>query len=302
MLIGLKPAALGAAALALALSLSSAPLQAQGAACPGNPDALGVSRTVEIDTAGGPGFGFEHFRQHDFLRPNEIVLTFDDGPWPKSTQAVLAALAQHCTKAIFFPIGKHATYYPEILREVAKAGHTIGSHTWAHLDLSRQSAEIGRAEIEMGIAAVRRAIGDQAAPIFRFPALRHPPEMVKLLGTRNIAIFSTDVDSFDFKLRSPEKLVSSLMERIEKKGGGKGIVLLHDFQQHTAKALPDLLRQMKAKGLKVVHVRAKGTVQSIPEFDAKVASQLKGPVTDDGRPTSSVVRTVDEEKAKDKKK
>src|SRR6202011_2781386 len=76
--------------------------------CPGNPDALGVSRVVEIDTTGGPGFGFEHFKAHDFLREGEIVLTFDDGPWPKNTPAVLAALAAHCTKAIFFPIGLHA--------------------------------------------------------------------------------------------------------------------------------------------------------------------------------------------------
>ena len=47
-----------------------------------NPSALGVARTVEIDTTGGPGFGFEHFKQHDFLRDKEVVLTFDDGPWP----------------------------------------------------------------------------------------------------------------------------------------------------------------------------------------------------------------------------
>ncbi|MGE3146462.1 MAG: polysaccharide deacetylase family protein, partial [Pseudorhodoplanes sp.] len=50
------------------------------AACT-NPDAIGIARTVEIDTTGGPGFGFEHFRQHDFLRTKEVVLTFDDGPW-----------------------------------------------------------------------------------------------------------------------------------------------------------------------------------------------------------------------------
>ena len=78
--------------------------------CPGNPNALGVSRVVEIDTTGGPGFGFEHFKQHDFLREGEVVLTFDDGPWPTNTPAVLKALAADCAKAIFFPIGKHATY------------------------------------------------------------------------------------------------------------------------------------------------------------------------------------------------
>src|ERR1700716_791112 len=81
---------------------------AAASSCPGNPNALGVFRVVEIDTTGGPGFGFEHFKSHDFLREGEVVLTFDDGPWPKNTPAVLAALQAHCTKAIFFPIGLHA--------------------------------------------------------------------------------------------------------------------------------------------------------------------------------------------------
>src|SRR2546426_480429 len=84
---------------------------------------FGVVLIVEIDTTGGPGFGFEHFKSHDFLRPGEVVLTFDDGPWPRNTAAVLAALAANCTKATFFPIGKHATYHPEILKQVAAAGH-----------------------------------------------------------------------------------------------------------------------------------------------------------------------------------
>src|SRR5439155_591529 len=57
-----------------------------------NPDALGVSCVVEIDTTGGPGFGFAHFKQLDFLTDKEIVLTFDDGPWPVNTPAVLKAL------------------------------------------------------------------------------------------------------------------------------------------------------------------------------------------------------------------
>src|SRR4051812_6623775 len=61
--------------------------------CTQQANVLGVSRTVEIDTTGGPGFGFEHFKVHDFLQPGEIVFTFDDGPWPVNTPAVLRALA-----------------------------------------------------------------------------------------------------------------------------------------------------------------------------------------------------------------
>ena len=72
-----------------------APAPAPTAAKPtcANPNALGIARVVEIDTTGGPGFGFEHFKQLDFLRDHEVVMTFDDGPWPVNTPAVLKALA-----------------------------------------------------------------------------------------------------------------------------------------------------------------------------------------------------------------
>src|SRR6185312_14486273 len=93
-----------------------------------NPDAIGMSRTVEIDTTGGPGFGFEHFKNHDFLKNGEVVLTFDDGPWVY-TPKVLKTLADNCVKATFFMIGKHATYYPNLVKEVSAAGHSIGTHT-----------------------------------------------------------------------------------------------------------------------------------------------------------------------------
>ena len=165
---------------------------------------LAIGRVVEIDTTGGPGFGFEHFKQLDFLRDKEVVLTFDDGPWPVNTPSVLKTLAEECTTGIFFPIGKHATYYPEILKQVAAAGHTIGSHTWSHATLTNKklTEEQRKEEIEKGFSAVKWALGASPAPFFRFPALQHPPEMVTYLGTRNIAIFSCDLDSFDFKARN----------------------------------------------------------------------------------------------------
>ena len=85
---------------------------------------MGLSRIVEIDATGGPGFGFEHFKQYDFLRDKEVVLTFDDGPWPKSTAAVLKALTDECLKATFFEIGQHAMWNPEITKQVIEAGMT----------------------------------------------------------------------------------------------------------------------------------------------------------------------------------
>jgi peptidoglycan/xylan/chitin deacetylase (PgdA/CDA1 family) len=271
----------------------SAPPPAKAAAAPAcsNPNALGVARTVEIDTTGGPGFGFEHFRQHDFLEPGEVVLTYDDGPWPQRTMAVVNALAAHCTRAVFFPIGKHATYEPGILKQVAAGGHSIGSHTWSHQNLAAKPVQEGKNEIEKGISAVAWAVGGPTAPFFRFPALKHPPELVSYLGERNIAIFSTDMDSFDFKMRKPEQVRNAVMAKLKK--FGKGIVLMHDFQQATAAATADLLNDLKAGGYKIVHMRARTPITTIASYDEEIRKDSKLP-TVSSKPTSSVVRTVNE--------
>src|SRR6476620_6852501 len=171
-----------------------------------NPDALGVARTVVIDTTGVPGFGFEHFKQLDFLQDKEVVLTFDDGPWPNNTPAVLKALADECTKGLFFTVGKHATYHPEILKQVAAAGHTVGSHTWshAHLDSKKLTEPQMKEEIEKGFSAVKMAIGTAPAPFFRFPGLGHTQAALGYLAWRNISVFLFDVDSNDFKSSGPD--------------------------------------------------------------------------------------------------
>jgi peptidoglycan/xylan/chitin deacetylase (PgdA/CDA1 family) len=291
-----------ALALGLAMTISAsgavwaqAPAPAEASATPSakcdNPNALGISRVVQIDATGGPGFGFEHFKAYDFLRDKEVVLTFDDGPWPNNTPMVLKALADQCTKALFFPIGKHAGYRPDILKQVAAAGHTIGSHTWSHKDLTTLKPDEAKAEIEKGIAAVSIALGNKPVdPFFRFPALRNPPEMVKYLGERNVAIFSTDMDSFDFKMRKPEQVIKSVMAKLEKHG--KGIILMHDFQQATAHAAVDLLKQLKAGGYKVVQVTGKTPVEPIKEYTDAVLKEMGGGL-DEARPMSSVIKTIE---------
>ncbi len=277
-----------ATVFALALSAVLAGTAAH-ADCPGNPNALGVSRTVEIDTTGGPGFGLEQYRMHDFLMPKEVVLTFDDGPWPANTPAVLDALDEHCVKATFFIIGKHALWHPEILKDVAARGHTIGSHTWSHANLRKAKGAKATEEIEKGLSAVKLALGADPAPFFRFPYLQDPKEQVAYLGSRNIAIFSHDLDSFDFKWRKPESVVKTVMQKLEKKG--KGIILMHDFQKATAQAMPKLLKELADKGYKVVHMTAKAPATTLAEFDQLAKAEIKGP-EGTGRPTSSVVRTI----------
>jgi peptidoglycan/xylan/chitin deacetylase (PgdA/CDA1 family) len=275
-----------------AAPLPAAALAPAKAPC-SNPNALGIARVVEIDTTGGPGFGFEHFKQLDFLRDKEVVLTFDDGPWPLNTPSVLKTLAEECTTGIFFPIGKHATYYPEILKQVAAAGHTIGSHTWSHANLNNKklTEQQDKDEIEKGFSAVKWALGASPAPFFRFPALQHPPAMVTYLGTRNVGIFSCDLDSFDFKASKPQQVIDTIMKKLDKLG--KGIILMHDFQKHTAEALPELLRKLKDNGYKVVQMKAKAPVQTIAQYDDDIVKDVKLP-TVSSRPVSSVVQTISE--------
>ena len=262
-----------------------------------NPDGLSVSRVVEIDTTGGPAFGTEHFKQYDFLRDKEIVLTFDDGPWPENTPAVLKALQDNCAKATFFEIGEHATWRPDLTKELVAAGMTVGTHTWSHKDLAKnpyaKDIEQAKQEIEMGVSAVHMAAaGGPVAPFFRFPDLQQPAELMTYLGTRNIATFSTDIDTFDFKLHKPDDVIKSAMTKLAK--NGKGIILMHDFQHGTAEAMPELLRQLKANGYKLVHMVPKEPVTTLAKYDDMVRAQDKFSATNNTRPESSVVKTVGE--------
>ena len=279
------------AASLIAYAASVMPAASQGAPC-ANPNALGVARTVEIDTTGGPGFGFEHYKAYDFLVLKEVVLTFDDGPQVNTTHAILEALANHCTKATFFSIGKMAAGLPEIIRDVAKAGHTVGTHTWSHLDLSKMKTDAEwKAEIEKAVSAVRRAVGGPISPFFRYPYLRDSKDTLAHLAGRNMAIFSTDIDSFDFKFHA-DKLVSSVMGKLEKKG--KGMVLMHDIQPGTAKGVPKLLDALKAGGYKIVHMKPKFELKSLAEYDTMIEKDMRGLAAGTDRPMSSVIRTVDE--------
>ena len=263
---------------------------ARNSAC-GNPDALGVSRVVEIDTAGGPGFGFEQFKAYDFLREHEVVLTFDDGPWPGNTPAVLKALADQCTKALFFPIGKHAMWHPEILKQVAAAGHTVGSHTWSHADLSKLTADQAKEEFEKGASAVHAALADFRGVALSFPGAACPAGDGGLSRDTKHRYLLDRHGLFDFKIRKPEQVVLSVMTKLKKRG--KGIVLLHDFQHPTSLALPELLAQLKAGGYKIVLVKSKAPLKTLPEYDDAIMKEFGGS-TVNIRPTSSVVSTVGE--------
>ena len=230
------------------------------------PNGLGLSRIVQIDTTGGPRFGLiQRPEGYDFLRDKEVVLTFDDGPRPGSTEAVVKALADECLRATFFEVGQMASWHPEVTKQVIDAGMTVGTHTWSHKDLARIPDEKAEQEIEMANSAVSAAAGGKIAPFFRFPYLAQPPRILSYLAERDIAIFSGDIDSRDYTMHKPEPVVDLVMTQLEKRG--KGIVLMHDIHPNTAEALPELLRQLKAAGFKVVHMVPKEQLTTIAKYD-----------------------------------
>ena len=108
------------------------------------------------------------------------------------------------------------------------------------------------------------AMGTAPAPFFRFPRLAHTQAALGYLGSRNIAMFSCDVDSNDFKSTGPDQVINNVMTKLDKQG--KGVILMHDLQKHTAIALPALLRRLKAGGYKVVQMRAKAQLKPCPNM------------------------------------
>jgi peptidoglycan/xylan/chitin deacetylase (PgdA/CDA1 family) len=267
-MIGRRAASFGVvlgAAIALALGVTSAAANtsedAAGIACehPAG-SVLGTSRVIEIDTTGGPTYG-DQYPPSGLLKPGEVVLTFDDGPFPAVTKDILATLAAQCVKATFFYVGRMAKAYPLLVNEVHAQGHTVGTHTWSHRNLGASSFERGVSELESAIAQADQALPGKVAPFFRFPYLSDNKRVLAYLKTRDIATFSIDVDSVDYRARTPDKVLSNVMSGLAKTGGG--IILFHDIHANTARALPAVLAALKEGGYKVVHLVAKSPVKPV---------------------------------------
>jgi peptidoglycan-N-acetylglucosamine deacetylase len=246
----------------LGAMLAAAAAAEQPESCP-TPNALGVSRTIKIDATGGPWFGAPH-GDREFLAAGEVVLTFDDGPAPRTTRSILAALAAQCTKATFFMVGEMAAEYPDVAREVAEQGHTVGTHTWSHRNLKRLREEQMKGQIEAAFTAVEKAAGVKIAPFFRYPYLSDSPATIAYLQSRNVAQFAIDIDSFDWRTRNTQSVVRRVMRGLAEQG--RGIILLHDIHASTAAAVPELLSQLKAKGYKIVHLQATEAAQTLPGY------------------------------------
>jgi len=235
-------------------------------ACASDPKLLGVSRVVEVDTAGGADIGGDRKNAQHFLKDGEVVLTFDDGPSRADTKAILKALADQCTKATFFMVGQMALADPQMVREVAASGNTIGTHTWSHKNLRFAKADVMHQQIESAVSTVSKANGAPIAPLFRFPYLSSSRPADDYLKSRSIGAVWVDVDSKDYMTRDPDVVRKRILAELAK--AKKGIILMHDIHAWTAKMLPELLTDLHDKGFKVVHMVPKAQIQTIASYDA----------------------------------
>jgi peptidoglycan/xylan/chitin deacetylase (PgdA/CDA1 family) len=245
------------AALLVVLGLTATAAQAQ-TLCEGRADALGTARVLTVDAATTPRVGRKSFPQTLPLAPHEVVLTFDDGPWPGTTPYVLDALKNECVKATFFLVGRNAVAYPQLARREIAEGHTVGSHTYSHPLLDRMSFSAAVAEIDRGFAGVDSALYGQPTqvprtPFFRFPGFASTPALLEHLEKRGIVVFGADLWASDWNPQSPDEELKLVLQRLGALRGG-GIVLLHDTRAQTAAMLPEFLRALKRGGYSVVHV------------------------------------------------
>ena len=241
------------AALAVAMWWTAA---AQAADCP-RKGTLGTSRVLAVDAAATPRVGLKNYPQTLPLGDHEVVLTFDDGPWPPTTPKVLSALAQECVHATFFLIGKPASEHPDLVRRIAAEGHTIGHHTWTHRSLERIPPGETTAEIDRGISADEMALYGTATttpstPFFRFPGFETTPATLELLQSRGIVVFGTDLWAGDWNKMTPAHELKLITDRL--KIARKGIILLHDPKARTAVMLPAFLRYLRDNHYRVVHL------------------------------------------------
>ncbi len=269
--------------------------------CPGHPDAIGTSRALVVDPTEHVRLGTMQYRETLPLEDHEVVLTFDDGPLPPYTKRILEVLAAQCVKANYFLIGRMAQAYPEVVREIHAAGHTIGTHSQTHpYTFPRMTLAKAQQEVDQGIASVAAALGDPAeiAPFFRIPGLSRSEVIESYLASRSIMTWSADFPADDWRHISASEVIHRAITRLEAKG--KGILLLHDIQPATVVALPGLLRELKRRGFRIVQVvPASATAPKTPttpeQWVMNGARDAKGDTTSDTKSTAPPVdiTTVD---------
>ena len=181
-------------------------------------------------------------------KPNEIALTFDDGPNPRWTPQLLDTLAAHGVKATFFLIGQYAAQQPELVRRIHAAGHLVGNHTWTHPDLAITGKLQTREELTRTSSELEQILG---APIkyFRPPFGSRRPATLRIARELGLIPVMWNAMAYDWNTNSPELILTrseKLIARNSKRGKATNL-LLHDGSQLTLEA--DRAASVAAAGL-----------------------------------------------------
>jgi len=206
-------------------------------------------------------YGFGH--QPDIYRrghrdSNMVAITFDDGPSPEFTPAILDILKQYNVPATFFMVGSHVEKYPDIARRIVEEGHAVGNHTYSHRNLPTLSTKALQEEIIKATAAIVEVTGE-------YPAYVRPPRgmydgrfrrLANLLG-QEIILWTVSSRDWRFGV-TPNAVIKNVTSRV--KGGD--IILFHDSgalirneggdRRATVAALPAVIEALQAKGLRIV--------------------------------------------------
>lgn len=186
--------------------------------------------------------------QPDQLDPQGkmIALTFDDGPGVKATARILAALEEVGGRATFFMLGENAAAHPDLARQVAQAGHLVGTHTNSHKSLIRLTAQEMLQEVELSLDNIQKATGVR-------PAILRPPygnvnDLVK--QTLDLPLVNWSVDTRDWDSRDAQKVYDHILANVR----DGDIVLMHDIYDSTAEAVEMVLPELVKRGYQLVTV------------------------------------------------
>lgn len=157
----------------------------------------------------------------------QIALTYDDGPNDPHTLRLLEVLAKHDAKATFFLIGRFVEQRPDIVREVVKAGHVIGNHTFTHPNLIFVNNGDTRSELERCIRAIQDAVGGTPR-LFRPPFGGRRPGTLRIARSLGLEPIMWNITGYDWNVPPAERIVARVSGRIR----GGDVILLHDGSHH----------------------------------------------------------------------
>ena len=200
-------------ALVFLLTLSAA------AKC--HPDALGTSRTIELDPS--KHRSIQGKEKSLGLKAKEVVLTFDDGPYGSRTTRILDTLKEECVKATFFYVGTMARANPKLVRRVINQGHTLGHHTHGHNRLPEYSSAKVSSLIDRGIKGLQKiayndASSEARTPFFRYPYLARTKRTDRIVAKKGLIAIGANIDSLDWKKSTPQQLHDRIMRKVRRDG------------------------------------------------------------------------------------